>query len=253
MCLQELQQQRDTVQKQLQDVVQQLQLMTNAKQDLQHQVQELQQQQLQNLQQRHQEADRKVEAQQQASQLQQLSLYGADDGKDIAIGNGVGAAAQQQSLQEQHRQDLAAQGSRHGSINGLLQLMGLSEHDDKSVPSSATDSPLARSSMQRSLTQPQQQQRHGSLGLGTRQLSGSVYTDMQRLVQQQQQELQAAVKERDAAVEQLYQAVRQSDAAVAAMQEAEKAKQQQKELERKVSCTFMDVKFVGATTTATAT
>jgi lipopolysaccharide export system protein LptC len=57
---------------------------------------------------------------------------------------------------------------------------------------------------------------------------------LQRTVQQLQQELQAVTKERDAAAQQLYELVRQADAAAAAVQETEKLKQQQAELQHKV-------------------
>jgi lipopolysaccharide export system protein LptC len=53
-------------------------------------------------------------------------------------------------------------------------------------------------------------------------------------VQQLQQELSVATKERDAAAEQLYQMVRQADAAAAAVRETEKLKQQQAALQHKV-------------------
>jgi uncharacterized protein YgfB (UPF0149 family) len=65
-------------------------------------------------------------------------------------------------------------------------------------------------------------------------LSAEGQLQLQRAVQQLQQELFALSKERDAAAEQLYQMVRQADAAAAALQETEKLKQQQAELQHKV-------------------
>jgi type I site-specific restriction endonuclease len=71
-------------------------------------------------------------------------------------------------------------------------------------------------------------------GNSSSKLSAEAVLQLQRSLQQLQQELAAAVQERDAAQEQLYQAVRRADAAAAALQDAEKWKQAQQEAERKV-------------------
>lgn len=89
--------------------------------------------------------------------------------------------------------------------------------------SSASNSPMA--------SQARLQQLTGSL---SGMLSTEGQLQLQRAVQQLQQELSAVSKERDAAAEQLYQMVRQADAAAAAVHETEKLKQQQAELQHKV-------------------
>lgn len=89
--------------------------------------------------------------------------------------------------------------------------------------SSASNSPMA--------SQARLQQLAGSL---SGMLNAEGQAQLQRAVQQLQQELSAVTKERDAAAEQLYQMVRQADAAAAALQETEKLKQQQEELQHKV-------------------
>jgi hypothetical protein len=65
-------------------------------------------------------------------------------------------------------------------------------------------------------------------------LSAEGQLQLQRAVQQLQQELSAVSKERNEAAEQLYHMVRQADAAASALQEAEKLKQHQAELQHKV-------------------
>lgn len=80
-------------------------------------------------------------------------------------------------------------------------------------------------------SQARLQQLSGSLsGL----LSSEGQLQLQRAVQQLQQELSVVTRERDAAAEQLYQMVRQADAGAAALQETEKLKQQQQQLQHKV-------------------
>lgn len=89
--------------------------------------------------------------------------------------------------------------------------------------SSASGSPMA--------AQARAQQLPSNLS-GLLSLEGQL--QLQRTVQQLQQELQAVTNERDAATQQLYELVRQADAAAAAVQETEKLKQQQAELQHKV-------------------
>jgi predicted nucleic acid-binding Zn-ribbon protein len=81
----------------------------------------------------------------------------------------------------------------------------------------------------------QQQQQQWMHGNSSSKLSADAVLQLQRSLQQLQQELAAAVQERDAAQEQLYQAVRRADAAAAALQDADKWKQGQQEVNRKVS------------------
>lgn len=87
--------------------------------------------------------------------------------------------------------------------------------------SSASGSPLA--------SQAGLQQQQSLSGLS---FEGQL--QLQRTVQQLQQELAAVTKARDAAAEQLYQMVRQVDEAAAVRQEVEAMKQQQAELQHKV-------------------
>lgn len=89
--------------------------------------------------------------------------------------------------------------------------------------SSASSSPMA--------SQARLQQLTGSM---SGMLSAEGQLQLQRAVQQLQQELSAVSKERNEAAEQLYHMVRQADAAAAALQEAEKLKQHQAELQHKV-------------------
>lgn len=91
--------------------------------------------------------------------------------------------------------------------------------------SSASGSPMA--------SQARLQQLSGSLS-GVLNAEGQ----LQRTVQQLQQELSAVTKARDAAAEQLYQMVRQADAAAAALQETQQLKQKQAELQHKVRAPF---------------
>lgn len=80
----------------------------------------------------------------------------------------------------------------------------------------------------------QQSGRQQSLFSPGGKLSAEAVQQLQRAVFQLQQELAAAVQERDAAQEQLYQALRQADEAAAALQKADKLRQELQELEGKV-------------------
>lgn len=111
-----------------------------------------------------------------------------------------------------------SQGTSLSQANGSSQL-----HRSGSGLSSVSGSPMA--------SQARLQQLSGSLS-GVLGFEGQL--QLQRTVQQLQQELSVATKERDAAAEQLYQMVRQADAAAAAVRETEKLKQQQAELQHKV-------------------
>jgi hypothetical protein len=98
---------------------------------------------------------------------------------------------------------------------------------------------LQRMTFSNGVTPQQQQQQqwlmHDS-NSSSKLSGGDAVMQLQRSLQQLQQELASAVQERDAAQEQLYQAVRRADAAAAALQDAEKWKTEQQELEKKVSC-----------------
>jgi hypothetical protein len=97
---------------------------------------------------------------------------------------------------------------------------------------------LQRMTFSNGVTPQQQQQQwlmHDS-NSSSKLSGGDAVMQLQRSLQQLQQELASAVQERDAAQEQLYQAVRRADAAAAALQDAEKWKSEQQELEKKVSC-----------------
>ncbi|KAF6251879.1 hypothetical protein COO60DRAFT_578244 [Scenedesmus sp. NREL 46B-D3] len=121
------------------------------------------------------------------------------------------------------------------SSNGV----GLQHHQQQqqlaagllSRASSSASSPSHHST--RARQQQQQQWVHGNSNTSSK-LSGEAVLQLQRSLQQLQQELAAAVQERDAAQEQLYQAVRRADAAAATLQDAERWKQGQLELERKL-------------------
>lgn len=120
------------------------------------------------------------------------------------------------------RRASAGTGSQAANGSGKLQ-PGSSGLGLTSQLSSGTSSPMA--------SQARLQQLSGSLsGL----LSSEGQLQLQRVVQQLQQELSVVTRERDAAAEQLYQMVRQADAAAAALQETEKLKQQQEQLQHKV-------------------
>lgn len=120
------------------------------------------------------------------------------------------------------RRASAGTGSQAANGSGKLQ-PGSSGLGLASQLSSGTSSPMA--------SQARLQQLSGSLsGL----LSSEGQLQLQRAVQQLQQELSVVTRERDAAAEQLYQMVRQADAAAAALQETEKLKQQQEQLQHKV-------------------
>jgi chromosome segregation ATPase len=148
----------------------------------------------------------------------------ADPGSTAEAGSTAAAAA---AALGSHRSGVALGGPGQGSsqllANGSGQLLrGASGR--MSQLSSASGSPMA--------AQARAQQLPGNLS-GLLSLEGQL--QLQRTVQQLQQELQAVTKERDTAAEQLYDLVRQAEAAAAAVQETEKLKQQQAELQHKVS------------------
>lgn len=230
LVMQELQQQQHRLKEQLFEVTQKLQLMERENTTLQQQLTDLQAQQQQQQDQQAQQstADEAAAAETQLQeQMQRLGRFTISR-----------SSSTDQQQQQQHEEEKAS-GRQNGSMNGLLQQLGLvGSHKEAQDPSQGS-SPLARLGSSRDTSQQQLQGQMDSSGSAHLSLARAIsgipeILQLQRLVQQQQQELAAAVKERDAAAEQLYQAMRQTDAAAAAVHETERLRQQQKELEKKV-------------------